>query len=157
MMDGEWSVRFRWTLALAAEPPDLIDCCFAWLLSIERHGTGQRISSLRVELVQARPNRKTLEKHFGCSVVCGKARNAVVFRPEDAGTPFVTRNLELLEMLAPQFALELKQCYADKENSFIELVRSAIQRKLTGRRPSTEEVTRDLHMGYRTQQRRLQN
>ena len=143
---GEWSVRFRWTLAVDAEPPALIDCCFAWLLTMARHGTGRRISPIRVEYVRARSNARGLERHFGCPVVCSAPRNAVVFRPEDADAPFVTRNLELLEMIAPQLEQELKNHYADDESSFIELVRRAIQQKLTGRRPSTEEIARDLHM-----------
>lgn len=63
-------------------------------------------------------------------------------------------NAELLEMLAPQFEQELKHRYADEENTFIELVRGAIQQTLTGRRPSIEEVADDLHMSSRTLQRR---
>ena len=154
---GEWSVRFRWTLAVDAEPPALIDCCFAWLLTMARHGTGRRILPIRVEYVQAHSYARGLERHFGCPVVCGAPRNAVVFRPEDAHAPFVTRNLELLEMLAPQFEQELKNHYADEESSFIELVRGAIQQKLTGRRPSIEEIARYLHMSSRTLQRKLQD
>src|SRR3954471_18255242 len=34
--DGEWTVRFRWTLAVEVEPPVLIENCFAWLLTIAR-------------------------------------------------------------------------------------------------------------------------
>jgi hypothetical protein len=101
--DGEWAIRFRWTLAVEVEPPALIENCFAWLLSIARQGTGTRLSPLRVELVQTRGHIKQLERHFGCTVNCGAAWNAMVFRATDAELPFVTRNSELLEMLAPQF------------------------------------------------------
>jgi hypothetical protein len=38
----------------------------------------------------------------------------------------VTRNAELLDMLAPQFDLELQQ-RAGKQDSFLELVRGTIQ------------------------------
>ena len=69
--DEEWSIQFRWLLADEVEPPVLIECCFAWVLSIARHGTGTRLSPLRVELVQPRPHVKTIERHFGCPVVCG--------------------------------------------------------------------------------------
>jgi AraC-like DNA-binding protein len=154
---GEWSLQFRWTLAAATEPPALIDFCFAWLLAVARCGTERRICPLRVELVRARADLKALEKHFGCSVVCRAARNALVFRPEDADTPFITHNDEILEMLAPQFEAETKRRYANRESDFVELVLSAIQRKLTGRRPSIEEIARDLHMSSRTLQRRLQD
>ena len=58
-------------------------------------------------------------------------------------------------MLAPQFERDLKQ-QTGIEDSFIELVRGAIQQRLTGHRPTTEDVARHLHMSPRTLQRRLQ-
>jgi len=155
-VDGEeWSIQFRWTLAVEAEPHVLIEHCFAWLLTIARHGSGTRVSPLRVELVQARSHLKALERHFGCPVVCGQPRNAMVFRASDAALPFVTRNAELLEMLAPQFEHDLK-LHTAGEDSFLEMVRGAIQQRLTGHRPTTNDVARELHMSSRTLQRRLQ-
>jgi AraC-like DNA-binding protein len=151
--DEEWSIQFRWLLAEESEPRVLIDCCFAWVLSIARLGTGMRLSPLRVELVQTRPHVKAIERHFGCSVLCGALRNAIVFRAADAQRPFVTRNAELLGMLAPQLEEELKQENADE--NFIERVRIAIQQKLTGRRPSIENIADALHVSSRTLQRRL--
>jgi len=151
--DEEWSIQFRWLLAEESEPRVLIDCCFAWVLSIARLGTGMRLSPLRVELVQTRPHVKAMERHFGCSVLCGAPRNAIVFRAADAERPFVTRNAELLAMLAPQLEEELKQENADE--NFIERVRIAIQQKLTGRRPSIENIADALHVSSRTLQRRL--
>jgi AraC-like DNA-binding protein len=153
--DEEWSIQFRWLLADEAEPPVLTECCFAWVLSIARHGTGTRLSPLRVELVQPRPYVKTIERHFGCPAVCGTARNTIVFRAADAQRPFVTRNAELLGMLAPQFEEELKQENDDK--NFVERVRMAIQQKLTGRRPTVEDIADALHISSRTIQRRLQD
>lgn len=125
--DEEWGIQFRWLLADEVEPPVLIECCFAWVLSLARHGTGTRISPLRVEFVQHRAHVKTIERHFGCPVVCGAPRNAIVFRAVDAQRPFVTRNAELLGMLAPQFEEELKQENVDE--NFPERVRGAIQQK----------------------------
>jgi AraC-like DNA-binding protein len=154
--DGEeWSIQFRWTLAMEVEPPVLVEHCFAWMLTIARHGSGTRISPLRVELVQPRAHTKALERHFGCKVICGQPRNAMVFRAGDTALPFVTRNAELLDMLAPQFEQDLKQ-HSEGEDSFVELVRGAIQQRLTGHRPTTEDVARELHMSSRTLQRRLQ-
>jgi len=154
--EQEWSIQFRWTLAVESEPQELIEHCFAWILTLARHGTGSRISPVRVELVQPRSHLKALERHFGCTVVCGTSRNALIFRPADAALPLVTRNAELSEMLAPQFEQELKERTAH-EDSFLELVRGAIQRRLTGHRPTTEDVARGLHMSSRTLQRRLQD
>ncbi len=150
----EWSIQFRWLLAEEVEPPVLDDCCFAWVLSIARHGTGTRLSPLRVEVMQPRGHAKTIERHFGCPLVCGAARNAIVFRTADAERPFVTRNAELLGMLAPQLDEELKQDGGDE--NFIERVRLAIQQKLTGHRPTIEDIAYALHISSRTLQRRLQ-
>jgi hypothetical protein len=140
----EWSIQFRWLLAHEVEPPVLIECCFAWILSTARLGTGTRISPLRVEFVQPRAHMKTIERHFGCPVVCGAPRNAIIFRATDAHRPFVTSNAELLGILAPQFEEELKQ--EDTEDNFVERVRIAIQQKLTGRRPNIEDIANALHI-----------
>ena len=153
--DEEWSIQFRWLLADEVEPPVLIECCFAWVLSTARHGTGTRLSPLRVEFVQLRSHVKTIERHFGCPVVCGAPRNTIVFRASDAQRPFVTRNAELLGMLAPQFEEDLKQ-QSGNEN-FAKRVRGAVQQKLTGRRPTIEDIADALHVSSRTLQRRLQD
>ncbi|MBZ5536305.1 MAG: AraC family transcriptional regulator [Acidobacteriia bacterium] len=152
--DEEWRIQFRWLLADEVEPRVLIECCFAWVLSIGRHGTGTRLSPLRVEFVEPRQHVKTIERHFGCRVVCGAPRNAIVFRAADAQRPFVTRNAELLGMLAPQFEEELKQEHGDE--NFVERIRIAIQQRLTGRRPTIEDIADALHISSRTLQRRLQ-
>jgi AraC-like DNA-binding protein len=154
--EGEWSIQFRWLLANEVEPPVLIECAFSWMLSIARHGTGTRLSPLRVEFLQPRAHAKAIERHFGCEAVCGAPRNAMVFRTVDANRPFVTRNAELLSVLAPQFEKELKEEDGADEN-FTEHVRIAIQQKLTGRRPTIEDIADLLHMSSRTLQRRLQD
>ena len=153
--DEEWSIQFRWLLADEVKPLVLIECCFAWVLSTARVGTGTRISPVRVEFVQPRAHVKTIERHFGCPVVCGTPRNAIIFRATDANRPFVTRNAELLGILAPQFDEELKQENGDE--NFIERVRIAIQQRLTGRRPTIEDIADALHISFRTLQRRLQD
>jgi AraC-like DNA-binding protein len=150
----EWRIQFRWLLADEIEPPVLIECAFAWVLSTARVGTGTRLSPLRVEFVEPRAHIKAIERHLGCSVVCGAKRNAIVFRSEDARRPFVTRNAELLSLLAPQFEKELKDRKGDED--FLEQVRVAIQHRLTGRRPSMEDIADALHVSSRTLQRRLQ-
>jgi AraC-like DNA-binding protein len=153
--EQEWSIQFRWLLADKIEPPVLNECAFAWVLSIGRHGTGTRLSPLRVEFVQPRPHAKTIERHLGCPVASGGARNVIVFRAAEAQRPFITRNAELLAMLAPQFEEELKQ--ENAEENFHGRVRGAIEQKLTGRRPSIEDIAGALHVSSRTLQRRLQD
>jgi AraC-like DNA-binding protein len=86
-------------------------------------------------------------------VFCGAPRNAIVFRATDIRRPFVTRNSELLALLAPKLDEELKQ-ETGNEN-FAECVRDAVQRKLTGHRPTIEHIADALHVSSRTLQRRL--
>jgi AraC-like DNA-binding protein len=149
-----WSIQFRWLLAEDKEPNVLTDLCFAYILSIARHGTGTRVTPLTVELMRPRANAKALESHFGCPVVFGATRNALLFDPSAAGLPLVTRNAELLAMLAPQLDRELKKHKG--QESYAERVRAMIQKKLAGRRPEIREISRELHTSSRTLQRRLQ-
>lgn len=154
-LDGAgFSIAFRWLLAVDAEPQVLTDYCFAWMLTIARHGTGTRLNPVRVEYVQQHANLRPIERHFGCKVTGGASHNAIILRPSDATAPFVTRNAELLDLLAPQFEEQLRQ-YKEEDN-FIELVRRAIQDRLTGQRPSIDAISQVLHMSPRTLQRRLQ-
>lgn len=152
--EEEFKIGFRWLLAVDAEPQILTDYCFAWMLSLARHGTGTRLNPVRAEYVQQRANIRVIEKSLGCEVIGGASCNAIIFRASDATAPFVTRNAELLDLLAPQFEEQLRQ-YKD-EDSFIELVHRAIQDRLTGRRPSIDVISQALHMSPRTLQRRLQ-
>ncbi|MGA7522004.1 MAG: AraC family transcriptional regulator ligand-binding domain-containing protein [Acidobacteriaceae bacterium] len=154
--ESAFSVGFRWLLSVDSEPLVLTDYCLAWMLTIARHGTGnQRLIPLRVEYLQPRTSLRAIERHFGCEVMAGAARNAIVFRARDATTPFVTRNAELLDLLAPQFEEQLRQFKA--EDTFVELVRRAIQDRLTGHRPSIDVIAQALHTSPRTVQRRLQD
>src|ERR1700744_4078213 len=150
----EFTVGFRWLLAVDNEPWTLTDYCFSWMRSLARHGSGSALNPLRVEYVQQRSNLRQIERSLGCEVTVGAPRNAIVFRASDATKPFVTRNAELLDLLAPQFEEQLRQ-YKD-EDSFIEVVHRAIQDRLTGQRPSIDASSQVLHMSPRTLQRRLQ-
>jgi AraC-like DNA-binding protein len=151
---GEFAVGFRWLLTVDTEPSALTDYCFSWMRSLARHGSGTHLNPLRVEYVQQRTNARQIERSLGCEVVVGTPRNVIVFRASDATKPFVTRNAELLDLLAPQFEEQLQQY--KEEDGFLELVRRMIQDKLTGHRPSINAVSQALHMGPRTLQRRLQ-
>jgi len=153
--NGEWSIEFKWLLTSEAEPAVFIECAFAWVLSIARVGTGTRISPVRIDFIEPREHVKEIERHFGCAVHCGAERNAIVFQASDAQRTFVTRNAELLSVLAPQFEAELKQESGDE--AFVEQVRVVIQQKLTGRRPTIEDIADTLHVSSRTLQRRLQD
>jgi len=148
----ELRVRFRWLLAEQPEPNVLADFCFAWIVTIARLGTGKRIVPLRVELARPGP-APTVRARFDAPVITDAEHNMLVFRLADAQMPFVTRNADLLGMLAPQFEAELAT--AGREGRFSDRVRDAIQSRLAGRRPSIEDVAEALHVSPRTLQRRL--
>jgi AraC-like DNA-binding protein len=155
-IDGDaWSVRFRWLLAGGAEPAVLTEYCFAATLSLARFGTGKRIVPLRVDLTQPREHRKALEGYFGCPIAFGAAHNAIVFHAADAECPLVTRNVELLAMLAPQLDAQLTR--ERREQTFTERVRDAIRMRLAGHRPTIDDIAGALHVSARTLQRRLQD
>jgi AraC-like DNA-binding protein len=153
--EAEWSMEFRWLLASDKEPSILTDLCFAWVLNIGRYGTSSNMSPLRIELARPRAHAKPLERHFGCPIHFDAPRNAIVFRASDAARPFVTRNAELLAMLAPQLDEELKQHKG--QETFPDRVRATVQQRLTGRRPKMQEIARELRISSRTLQRRLQD
>ena len=150
---GECSVQFRWLLAKESEPAILVDLCFAWVLSIARHGTGEALVPLRVELDRPARHREIFEKHFGCPARYDAGRNAIVFRIEDLDRPYLTHNAEMLAMLAPALEEELSRRRA--EESLTDRVRGIIQQRLAGRRPAVRDIARELNMSARTLQRRL--
>lgn len=152
--EQQFTVGYRWLLAVDDEPQVLTDYCFSWTLSLARHGTGKQLNPLRAEYVHQRTNVRAIERSLGCKVISGASRNAIVFRASDAIAPFVTRNAELFDMLAPQFEEQLRQY--KEEDTFIELVHRAIQDRLTGQRPSIDAISQALHLSPRTLQRRLQ-
>lgn len=146
-------VEFAWLLAGQAEPPSLIDMCFAWVVTIGRRGTGRSIRPIRVELRRAEANRRLYEGHFGCAVKPGSRHNRLVFREEDIDQPFLTHNPELLDLVAPQLEAELSRQAADR--SLQEQVKSILKKYLAGQRPLLEDVARELRVSARTLQRRL--
>lgn len=154
--EGEWTLRFRYLMADHPEPPVLIQAGFAYLLSIARHGTDDKsFSPLRLELMDANAPVKQIKQLFGCNVIAGALQNLMVLREADSALPFVTRNAELFEMLAPQLDQELNE--RRNTESFVDRVRLAIQEKLTGKRPSMEDIADVLRLSPRTLQRRLQD
>ena len=108
-----------------------------------------------VEFAQLRKHAKDLRSYFGCPVIFGSPHDTIVFRAQDAQLPLTTSNSELLAMLAPQFEEQLKEQRRDQ--TFTDRVSEAMQLRLTGRRPTIEDVAESLHMSSRTLQRRLQD
>jgi AraC-like DNA-binding protein len=142
-----------WLLADKAEPPTLIDACFAWIVAIGRRGIGHSVNPKRLEFQRPESHRRLYEDHFECPVKFEARHNMLLFRSEDLAQPFLTHNPDLLEMVAPQLDAELMQQLAHK--SLKEQVKGILKKFLAGQRPRLEDVAVELRVSTRTLQRRL--
>jgi AraC-like DNA-binding protein len=149
----EATVEFHFPEAEETEPDIMVDVGLSWILNVARRGSDGAIRPLRVELVRAPAGRKRLEGHFGCPVRFGAGRNAMVFRDVDLDRPFVTHNEELATMIGAQLESELGRRNWDADPC--ERVRRSLRGGLAGRRPTLEEVAKELGLGTRSLQRRL--
>lgn len=149
----ETAVEFFYVEAKEKQPEVLVDMLLSWILSVGRQGTGDPIAPLRLELSRAAKHRALLERHFGCRVRFKADRNALVFRSDDLNRPFVTYNEELLEVIGAQLESELQSRRTDK--SVGEQVKQTLRQLLAGKRPTLQDVAKELGLGPRTLQRRL--
>ncbi|WP_052574127.1 AraC family transcriptional regulator [Haloferula sp. BvORR071] len=149
----EAMVEFIYHEATDDEPEVLIDMALAWILSVGRRGTNGQIIPLRLELKRPARHRELLESHFGCRVKFKAGRNALLFRKADLARPFVTYNEELLALIGAQLETELE---AERSTANLgEQVKRTLKRSLAGKRPTLQEVARELGMSTRTLQRKL--
>jgi AraC-like DNA-binding protein len=149
----EASVEFFYVEAAEPQPDLLIDMVLAWILSVGRHGTGGQITPLRVELARSAKHRALFENHYGCRVRFKANRNALIFRSRDLDCPFVTHNVELLAVIGAHLETELEARNA--KASVGEQVKETLSRSMAGKRPTLEDVAKELGLGARTLQRRL--
>ncbi len=151
---GEARIRYEWLLAAAAPPDFLIDATFTATLALARRGTGQKIDAKRVELVRAPRDEALLARYFECEVRFGAPQDALVLEAAALATPFVTHNSDLVALMTPQLEIALQE--QGSERSFIDDVRIALARNLSGERPSVEKIAKELGVSSRTLQRRLE-
>lgn len=153
-VDGDEAVvEFFFFEAKEIEPDVLVDHCLAWIASIARKGSDGQVSPIRVELTRAPRHRELFETHYGCRVKFKATRNALVFRSADLDRPFVTHNTELLELTGAQLESDLRERNADMDIG--EQVKNSLKHALAGKRPTLEQIARELGMSGRTLQRRL--
>jgi AraC-like DNA-binding protein len=98
-------------------------------------------------------HRALLESHFGCRVRFKADRNALVFQNSDLDRPFVPHNEELLNVIGSQLDSELHATHAS--NSVGEPVKQTLRQLLAGKRPTLQDVAKELGLSARTLQRRL--
>ncbi len=149
----EASVEFIYLQAEEVQPDVLVDLVLSWILGIGRRGTDGQLVPLRLELTRTPQNRELLESHFGCRVRFKSQRNALVFRNSDLDRAFVTENEELLEAIGAKLEAELKERNTSPEVG--EQVKHTLKRSLAGKRPTLQQIARELCTSSRTLQRRL--
>jgi AraC-like DNA-binding protein len=149
----EASVEFYYVEATEPQPSLLVDMVLSWILSVGRQGSDGLVTPLRVELSRPAQHRSLLEAHFGCRVKFKADRNALIFRNPDLDTPFVTHNEEMLEVIGMHLESELKAKNATAHIG--EQVKQALIRSMAGKRPTLEDIAKELGLGPRTLQRRL--
>jgi len=152
--DGlECTVSFEWLYPQPHEPAILADSAFAKNVEVARLCTGRHITPLRVELKRADDGSGTHAAYFGCPVIFGAKRNALVYASADLDAPFPGHNPDLLAMLEPQLVAALAA--VDAQQSISDQVKSVIKRLLASGRPELADVARELGMSERTLQRRI--
>ena len=147
------SVEFFYVEATEPQPHVLVDMVLSWILTVGQRGTDGQVAPLRLELTRPPKHRELLEGHFGCRVRFKAGRNALIFRSGDLDRPFVTHNEELLTILGTHMESELKA--RNISINVAEQVKDTLRRSLAGKRPTLQDVGRELGMGARTLQRRL--
>ncbi|MBI3416225.1 MAG: AraC family transcriptional regulator [Verrucomicrobia bacterium] len=149
----EASVEFFYVEAAEPQPDLLVDMVLSWILSVGRHGTDDQITPLRVELARSAKQRAIFENHYGCRVRFKADRNALIFRSRDLDCPFVTHNEELLAVIGAHVETELEARNARANVG--EQVKETLSRSMAGKRPTLDDVAKELGLGARTLQRRL--
>lgn len=94
-----------------------------------------------------------LEQHFGCPVRFATPRDVLVFSAVDMDRPFATRNDDLSEVLGAQLEAELAAAGGGED--LAAQVKRGIKRSMAGKRPTLEDVARELRLSERSLQRRL--
>src|SRR5436189_5365338 len=117
----------------------------SWILSVGRQGTYGLITPLRLDLARPAKHRALLEDHLGCRVRFKADRNALIFRSRDLDLPFVTHNEELLAVIGAHMESELKA--RNSSAKIGEQVKDALKRSLAGKRPTLQDVGRELGLG----------
>jgi len=146
-------VEFFYLQAEEVQPDVMVDLVFSWILGIGRRGSDGQIVPRRLELTRAAQDRELLESHFGCRVRFKSPRNALVFRNDDLDRPFVTQNEELLKAIGAQLEAELQD--RNTGPGVGDQVKHTLKRSLAGKRPTLQQVARELCTSTRTLQRRL--
>jgi len=151
--DGTCQIEFFWLHSNEPQPEMLIDCAFASLVALGRHGTGRPVHAERVQLTRKAKHRELFEAQFGCPIEFGSDRDALTFKSVTVEQPFTTHNPALLSMLAPQLESALNE--QTTQLRLPDKVKAIQARLLAGQKYGIDEVAMELNRSARTLQRRL--
>lgn len=142
-----------WPATHGRPPAVLVDAEFGFIVELARRATRDAsLSPRRVSLQVA-----TLEPaaqhagYFRGSLELASDLNALEFSTRDAHRPFFTHNPELLAAIGPWLSANTPP----DPDSVVEQVRTTIAQRLRGRRPTVQEISRELAMSQRSLQRAL--
>ena len=152
---GEARIRFHWHYAEPNQPLPLllVDVTFATILALARAGLGASLTPRRLELARRRDDEPLLTRHFGCPIRFDAPLDRIVFDESALSRPFTTHNADLLAMLVPGLEAALEASVTAR--SIADDVKTALQRRMCGERPSVDKVAAEIHVSPRTLQRRL--
>ena len=148
-------VGVRWLHGSDIAPPMLIDITLAWMCRIASLGSEGAISPVRIELTRLESQGKLLSEYFGCQVNFNSARDMLVFPKATLETPFASHHPEMLELMKPGLEAALYARMAAE--SLTQQVRGLLVKSMGGKRPSLELMAKELRVGVRTLQRRLED
>jgi AraC-like DNA-binding protein len=146
------TIELEWIRSEQPGPPVLVGTTLAFLLELGRRGTGQPLTARSVEFSHSMGDVKALEAYFGCPIRIGATDNRLTLHRRDLDRPFISYNIELLEILTPVLDRSLDE---QRSRSIPEMVKWILKRSLTGGRLDIRAVASELGMSDRTLQRRL--
>jgi len=145
----------RWVHGPGIAPPMLIDTTLAWLCRLANLGSEGAIRPIRIELTRMEARSKLVSEYFGCHVKFNMARDMIVFPKSALDTPFASHHPEMRELMTPGLEAALQARTAAE--SLAQQVRNLLVKGMGGKRPSVDLVARELRIGVRTLQRRLED
>ena len=155
VIGDEAQVGLRWLHGSGIAPPMLIDASLAWMCRIASIGSESAIRPIRIALTRAESPGKLLSRYFGCDIRFNSARDVLVFPKGALETPFASHHPEMLELLTPGLEAALRTRAAAE--SLAQQVRNLLVKGMGGKRLSVDIVAKELRIGVRTLQRRLED
>ena len=155
VIGDEVQVGLRWLHGSGIAPPMLVDASLAWMCRIASIGSEGAIRPVRVALTRAESPGKLLSQYFGCDIRFNSAKDVLVFPKEALETRFASHHPEMRELMTPGLEAALRTRAAAE--SLAQQVRNLLVKGMGGKRLSVEFVAKELRIGVRTLQRRLED